>query len=121
MSVHVSTVSRTVNNKYVHTPHGLMALRSFFVKGTCTLSGGKVSVSSIKNQIKKWISEESPEGPLSDEQIKERVSKRFQVDISRRRVAQHRQEMNIASFRIRKLQYLHSQDTFLKSKISSPP
>ena len=109
MSVHVSTVSRTVNNKYAHTPHGLIALRSFFVKGTWTLSGGRVSVSAIKNQIKKWVSEEQPETPLSDEQIKERVSKHFQVAISRRRIAQHRQEMNIASFRIRKLQYLHSQ------------
>ena len=103
MSVHVSTISRTVNNKYVHTPYGLFALKSFFVKGAWTLSGQKVSISKIKEHIKKWISEESPKKPLCDEQIKQRLFNFFQVSISRRRIAQYRQNMNIASFRIRKL------------------
>ncbi|MCZ0932745.1 MAG: RNA polymerase factor sigma-54 [Oligoflexia bacterium] len=118
MSVHVSTVSRTVNNKYAHTPYGVIALKSFFVKGAWTLSGGRVSVEAVKRHIKNWISEERPKKPLSDEQIRERISKYFQVDVSRRRVAQYRQEMKIAPIRIRKLQFLHSQNPFLNSKAS---
>ena len=118
MSVHVSTISRTVNNKYAHTPQGLMALKSFFIKGAWTLSGKKVSVEAIKKHIKNWISDERLGQPLSDEQIRERISKCFQVDISRRRVAQYRQEMGIAPIQIRKRQFLRSQSSFLDSKAS---
>ena len=109
MSVHVSTISRTVNNKYVHTPHGLFALKRFFVKGAWALSGQRVSVSTIKEYIRKWISEENPQKPLCDEQLKEQLFNFFQVRISRRRIAQYRQDMNIASFRIRKQKSLHLQ------------
>ena len=110
MSVHVSTVSRTVNNKYAHTPHGLIALKSFFVKGAWAVSGERVSIERIKESIKQWILEESPDKPLSDEQIKEKISKQFQVDITRRRVSQYRMEMNLPPIRIRKLKFLHSQN-----------
>ena len=115
MSVHISTISRTVNNKYAYTCHGLIALKSFFVKGAWALSGERVSVSAIKQQIKQWVFKENPEEPLSDEQIKERVSRYFQVGLSRRRIAQYRQEMNIASLRIRKLKFLHLQKDFSKA------
>ncbi|MDE0091913.1 MAG: RNA polymerase factor sigma-54 [Oligoflexia bacterium] len=118
MSVHVSTISRTVSNKYVHTPHGLMALKTFFVKGAWTLSGERVSVEAIKRHIKKWVLEENPERPLSDEQIKSRISECFQVAVTRRRVAQYRLEMSLPSARLRKLQFLHSQSSFLNSKVS---
>ena len=112
MSLHVSTISRTVNNKYVHTPHGLIALKSFFVKGAWSLSGQKISIELIKEHIKKWISEENPEYPLSDVQLKNRISDLFQVNLCRRRVAQYRQEMKIAPIRIRKRQFLLSQNSF---------
>ena len=107
MSVHVSTVSRTVNNKYAHTPHGLIALKSFFVKGAWTNRGEKVSLNLIKKGIKKWISEEDQKKPLSDEQIKERVSESFHVDLGRRRIAQYRQDLQIESPRARKRKYLY--------------
>ena len=118
MSVHVSTISRTVNNKYAYTPHGVLALKSFFLRGAWTLSGNRVSVESIKEHIKKWISEEKPEKPLSDEQIRDKISKRFQVNLTRRRVAQYRQEMNLPPFRIRSRHFIYSQDTLLEAKAS---
>ena len=107
MSVHVSTISRTVHNKHAHTPHGLIALKSFFVKGAWTSKGGKVSLDLIKKGIRKWLSEEDPKKPLSDKQIKEKVSASFHVDLSRRRIAQYRQEMQIEPLRARKLKSLY--------------
>lgn len=112
MSLHVSTISRTVNNKYAHTPHGLIALKKFFVRGACSLSGQKVSIEIIKDSIKKWISEENPEKPLSDEQLKDRILSFFKVQLGRRRVAQYRQEMKIASIQLRKRIFLDSKAAF---------
>ena len=118
ISVHVSTVSRTVNNKYVYTPHGIMALKSFFVKGALSLSGQRVSVEMIKKHIKGWLSKENPKKPLSDQQIKEKISSCFQVEITRRRVSQYRMEMNLPSRRIRKIQFMSVSPRSLTSKAS---
>lgn len=41
ISMHISTVSRVVSNKYVQTPHGIFELRYFFTESVKTPRGGK--------------------------------------------------------------------------------
>ena len=48
MAVHVSTISRTVHNKYAHTPQGMVTLKSFFQKGLTNEKGGLISIIKIK-------------------------------------------------------------------------
>ena len=108
MEMSVSTISRTVNNKYVHTPHGLLPLRSFFL----TSAGGSFiessfSVWQIKKALQKWISVEKK--PFSDEELRKKVEKHFGLSLSRRRIHQLRASLNIPSARIRRLKFLYSQ------------
>ena len=109
LDLHVSTISRAVNNKYAYTPQGLVALKCFFQKGLMTEKGDFISVKKIKESIKKWIEEEKPEQPLSDEQIRIKAQKNLHVCLLRRSISQYRLSMEIPSLRIRKLNFLSSQ------------
>ena len=108
LNIHVSTVSRTVSNKYAHTPHGMMALRDFFIKATRSSFINSPSIKKIKESIKKWIEEEDSQKPLSDEDLRVRVEKTFKVNLTRRRMSQYRLSLNIPKSRIRKLNFLYS-------------
>ena len=110
MSVHVSTISRIVNNKYAYTPQGLMALKSFFLKGMTTKTGHSICISQVKKSIRKWIEEENKMEPLSDEHIRKKVLKTLQIDLHRRSIAQYRSSMNIPSIKMRKRAYINSQN-----------
>ena len=102
MSVHISTISRTVNNKYAYTPQGLISLKVFFQKGIRTKDGDRISVPEIKRAIKKWIQEEDPQNPLSDEQLREKVYRTFQISLLRRSLNLYRSSLGFPSYRTRK-------------------
>ena len=102
MSVHVSTISRIVNNKYAYTHRGLISLKSFFQKGIHTHNGAQVSSQVIKRAIKKWIEEEDLSHPLSDEQICKKILKHFHISILRRSIADYRNSLGLPSSRERK-------------------
>lgn len=106
MAVHVSTISRTVNNKYAYTPQGIIALKCFFQKGLVTEKGTPISITKIKESIKKWIGEEEPNNPLSDAQIRDKVYKKFHIHLLRRSISQYRHSMDIPPLRVRKLNFL---------------
>jgi len=108
LKIHSSTVSRTVNNKYAHTPQGTIALRDFFVKAIRSPFVGSPSIIKITESIKKWIEEEDPKNPLSDETLKVRLEKTFKLNLTRRRVSQYRISLNFPKSRIRKLNFLYS-------------
>ncbi len=100
-NLHISTVSRAVNQKYIQTPHGLHELRYFFRKN---LAGQQdISVHNIKPLIKQMITEEALSKPLSDEEIAKALLATQDINISRRTVAKYRQSMNIGSSSKRKL------------------
>src|SRR6185295_16456527 len=48
VGVHVTTVSRAVDDKWVQTPRGVFALKRFFGGGTHTTSGEDVAWETIK-------------------------------------------------------------------------
>jgi len=101
IEMHESTVSRVTTEKYVHTPQGIFELKFFFTSGIKTAGGADVSSSSVKDQIKQIISQESPNNPISDQQIV-KVLKSKNVDIARRTVAKYRENLGIPSSAQRK-------------------
>ena len=119
MSVHVSTISRIVNNKYAYTHRGLISLKSFFQKGIHTHKGAQVSSQVIKRAIKKWIKEEDLSHPLSDEQICKKISKHFHISILRRSIADYRNSLGLPSSRERKKRNLNFPERSCLSVTSS--
>lgn len=109
ISVHVSTISRIVSNKYAYTTQGLIALKSFFQKGFTNEKGECVSVPRIKESIKKWIEEEKPSDPISDTHLRDKLYEHFRIFLLRRSISQYRLAMGIPSMKIRKLSFTNSQ------------
>ena len=101
INMHESTVSRTVANKYMQTPHGLVSLKSFFSGGLATAGGEDAAVTTIKEHIRLLVSEENSSAPYSDQKIAEILTSEG-VNISRRTVAKYREELHILSSAKRK-------------------
>src|SRR5262249_46767793 len=96
IQMHESTVSRVVNNKYMHTPRGLFEMRFFFHSGISSAYGDDISSRSVKEKIRKIIGEEDQKRPLSDSEIA-RILKQEGLQIARRTVAKYREELRIPS------------------------
>jgi len=96
IGMHESTVSRVVNNKYVHTPRGVFELKYFFRSGLSSAFGDDVSSLAVKEKIRKLCSEESPKKPYSDATIV-KILGREGIQIARRTVAKYREELGIPS------------------------
>ncbi len=97
IEMHESTVSRITSNKYAATPHGVFELKYFFNSALSLDDGTEVGSESVKALIKKYIDEEDPKNPLSDETIGDRLKDILKVNIARRTVAKYRTAMNIPS------------------------
>lgn len=97
IAMHESTVSRITTSKYVATPHGIYELKFFFNSALELDDGSQVGSESVKALIKKFIGEEDPKNPLSDERIGEMLKEHLKVNIARRTVAKYRTAMEIAS------------------------
>jgi len=97
IGMHESTVSRVVNNKYMHTHRGLYEMRFFFHSGIASIHGGdNVSSLTVKERIRKIIQAEDERQPLSDAAIvKVLVGEGLQI--ARRTVAKYREELKIPS------------------------
>lgn len=95
IDVHESTVSRTVANKYVETPHGVMPLKHFFT-ANLNLDGEELIASQVKAAIKRLIETEDRQKPWSDQQISDMLRKE-NMKISRRTVMKYREQMGYLS------------------------
>jgi len=96
VGVHPSTVSRAVANKYVHTPQGVLELRSFFSESVNGPQGGAMSLLSLKRRVKQMIEEEDTAHPLTDEQITLKLNQEG-IHVTRRTVAKYREDLRIPS------------------------
>jgi RNA polymerase sigma-54 factor len=102
IGMHESTVSRVVNNKYMHTHRGLYEMRFFFHSGIASTQGGEnVSSLTVKERIKKIVGGEDQKRPLSDAAIV-KILKAEGLQIARRTVAKYREELKIPSSSSRK-------------------
>ena len=101
VGVHVTTVSRAVDDKWVQTPRGIFALKRFFGGGTTTADGEEVAWDSIKQKLTEIIAKEDKQAPLSDEDIVEAL-KQHGLPVARRTVTKYRKALRIPSSRQRK-------------------
>lgn len=96
-----STISRTVDGKYLQSPRGIYPLRMFFTGGTTDSKGDSVSWDSIKAKVKAIIDGEDKSNPLSDDDIAKKLAETG-TTIARRTVAKYRAQLNVPSARQRR-------------------
>ena len=99
--VHVTTVSRAVDDKWVQTPRGIYSLKRFFGGGTTTTDGEEVAWDTIKQKLLEIIAKEDKSNPLSDEEIVDALSSHG-FPVARRTVTKYRRTLRIPSSRQRK-------------------
>lgn len=93
LNLHESTISRTVRDKFIETPQGMIAIKSLFILNSECLE--------IKKSIEELIKSENKSSPLSDEKIS-LYFKNKGCNIARRTIAKYREELGIVSTRERK-------------------
>lgn len=96
VGMHESTVSRSINGKYMESPRGMYELKFFFSSGVAGDDGQGVSSNSVKSIIKDIIGDENPKKPYSDQDLVGLLKEKG-IDISRRTVAKYREGMGILS------------------------
>ncbi len=99
--VHVTTVSRAVDDKWVQTPRGIFPLKRFFGGGTTTTDGEEVAWETIKQKLLEIIAKEDKQSPLSDEEIVDALAQSG-FPVARRTVTKYRKALRIPSSRQRK-------------------
>jgi RNA polymerase sigma-54 factor len=97
----ISTVSRTVRNKYVQTDFGTFELRYFFSNPIQTQSGEDVSNQVIKEKLKELIDSEDKSKPYSDDKLTQLLSEAG-FPIARRTVAKYRETLKIPKATLRR-------------------
>lgn len=101
VGVHVTTVSRAVDDKWVQTPRGIFPLKRFFGGGTHTATGEEVAWETIKQKLLDIIEKEDKSNPLSDEDLVTKLNEAG-YPVARRTVTKYRKMLNIPSSRQRK-------------------
>jgi RNA polymerase sigma-54 factor len=101
VGVHVTTVSRAVDDKWVQTPRGIFPLKRFFGGGTVTADGDEIAWDMIKQKLLDIIAKEDKQDPLSDEQIVDEMERQG-LKVARRTVTKYRQNLHIPSSRQRR-------------------
>lgn len=104
LGLHESTISRTTNSKYVHTPQGLFELKHFFNSGMSTDTGGELANEVVKSWVAECIKGEAEHKPFSDQDISEWIQQNKNVKVARRTVAKYRESLGIlpSSKRVRR-------------------
>ncbi|WP_462411036.1 RNA polymerase factor sigma-54 [Neobacillus sp. Marseille-QA0830] len=103
LQIHESTVSRAIREKYVQTPAGTFALKTFFTSTIQSMDNEEnISSTQAKNLIRQIIDKENKEKPLSDQDIMEKLMAVEGLVISRRTVAKYREQLGIPSSSKRK-------------------
>lgn len=100
LSLHESTVSRAVHDKYLECSKGVYQLKYFFSSKADSERSGR-SRQAIKAEIIEIIRSEDKSRPYSDSQLVELLGQR-QIAIARRTVAKYREELGIAGASLRK-------------------
>lgn len=99
VGLHVSTVSRAVAGASLDSPHGVWWLRQMFSgargPGEKDGDGPRLAVAALRDRVKGMIAAESPEAPLSDAALAEKLAQETGVTLARRTVAQYRDAAGI--------------------------
>jgi RNA polymerase sigma-54 factor len=109
VGVHVTTVSRAVDDKWIQTPRGILPLRRFFVGGTLTEDGEDIAWDTIRIRLQELIDKEDKSDPWSDEKLVDEL-KKDGLNVARRTVTKYRKKMGIPSRRQRRDWTLSKED-----------
>lgn len=101
VGVHVTTVSRAVDDKWIQTPRGIFPLKRFFGGGTTNASGEEIAWDAVRLKLQEIVDGESKENPFSDDELVKELAKHG-LTVARRTVTKYRKAMNIRSSRERK-------------------
>jgi RNA polymerase sigma-54 factor len=101
VGVHVTTVSRAVDDKYVQTPRGIFPLKRFFGGGTTTADGDEVAWDIIRIKLKEIVDKEDKNDPLSDDALVDELAKQG-YKLARRTITKYRKALKIPSSRQRR-------------------
>ncbi len=101
VGVHVTTVSRAVDDKWIQTPRGIFPLKRFFCGGTVSADGEEVAWDTVRLKLQELIDHEDKQRPYSDEDLVKELSK-LGITVARRTVTKYRKAMAIPSSRQRR-------------------
>ncbi len=101
VGVHVTTVSRAVDDKWIQTTRGLFPLKRFFGGGTQTAGGDEVAWDIIRLKLKEIVDNEDKKRPLSDDALVEKLAEQG-YKLARRTVTKYRKKLDIPSSRQRR-------------------
>jgi RNA polymerase sigma-54 factor len=102
VKVHVTTVSRAVDDKWVQTPRGVFPLKRFFGGGKVNdQTQEEVAYEVMKQKLLELVGDEDKASPLSDEDLVKSLNAAG-YPVARRTVTKYRKMLNIPSSRQRK-------------------
>ena len=102
INMHESTVSRVTSEKLMLTPRGIFEMKIFFSASIGgTNDGESFSAASVRESLKKLISDEPMNNPFSDEILVNKLQSQG-ISLARRTVAKYRELLNIPSSSIRR-------------------
>ncbi len=99
--VHVTTVSRAVDDKWIQTARGIFPLKRFFCGGTVSADGEEVAFPAVRLKLQEIVDAEDKQNPLSDEDLVKELGKHG-IKVARRTVTKYRKAMRIPSSRQRR-------------------
>jgi RNA polymerase sigma-54 factor len=100
--MHVTTVSRACDEKWVSSPQGVFPLRRLFVGGLTTAENGEaVANDVVRLKLQEIIGKEDKKDPLSDDAIVKMLESEG-IQVARRTIVKYRQLLNIPSSRGRR-------------------
>jgi len=101
VGVHVTTVSRAVDEKWIQTPRGIFPLKRFFCGGTTSAQGEEVAWDAVRLKLQEIVDAEDKQRPLSDDQLVQQLAAAG-ITVARRTVTKYRKAMGILSSRQRR-------------------
>ena len=92
--LHISTISRAVNGKFLQCSQGIFELRHFFTTALPAGNTGSISPEAAQARIRDLIAAEDPRHPLSDAALEQKLGDEG-ITIARRTIAKYRDLLRI--------------------------
>jgi RNA polymerase sigma-54 factor len=102
VGVHVTTVSRAVDDKWIATPRGIFPLKRFFGGGTTAQDGEEVAWDIVRQKLLEVVAKEDKQNPLADDELAKKLQEQG-LNVARRTISKYRKMLKIASSRQRRV------------------
>lgn len=100
--LHMSTISRSIKDKYLQTPWRTVLFKSLF-HGALSKEKNALSKDEVMHALQALIAQEDTDNPYSDLQLTEMLSQQFDISISRRVIQKYRKLLHIPNSYERKI------------------